>query len=488
MREDESVVGLVDPCRVAVDVAYGKLILSCWDEGWSRSWRVVSGQFAAKGLTLDCTRRIGIDRCLLHLDRGPAQPAPLRPNANGAWIRSLVESNLAGVRVERVELSRDDRRKLSGQYSRLILRTAAARNGQAEAAIVATEDKDQAVIDGALAAGLIWADALRMSGQVINRLSLFLPRGRASATASRLTAITGQTLAVRLYEIDETERSIELLSPYDQGDLADNLKKAADGLVWPEDMPSTPETDRIVSSVVAIAPEFITAQSKDSGISLSIRGLEFARTVTGEPKLYFGIGPDRKLLDLKANGVIDGGSMSELRRLVWRIISERTAHSDDRNSDIYRMQSERWLESIVMGGADAIDPNIDPRYMYSQVPVCKGEEKGYIDLLAATRSGRLVVIELKTAEDGDFPFQGLDYWLRARWHAERGDFQRRGYFQGLQLTDESPLVYLVAPLFRFHRSTALIASSISERVPIYRVGINEDWRSGIKVLLRERLN
>jgi hypothetical protein len=192
--------------------------------------------------------------------------------------------------------------------------------------------------------------------------------------------------------------------------------------------------------------------------------------------------------DRAARKRLGSGNWGELQRLIWRIISERTPHSEDRNGDIYRAQSERWLESIIKNRADVIDPNIDSRHVYCQVPACRGEERTYIDLLAATRSGRLVVIELKTAEDSDFPFQGLDYWMRVNWHAQRGDFQRRGYFRGLALSDEPPLLYLVAPLFRFHSTTALIAGAVSEQVPLYRIGINEDWRAGVRVLLRERLN
>ncbi|HUK91006.1 MAG TPA: hypothetical protein VLZ81_11445, partial [Blastocatellia bacterium] len=137
---------------------------------------------------------------------------------------------------------------------------------------------------------------------------------------------------------------------------------------------------------------------------------------------------------------------------------------------------------------DLIDANIDPRYVYRQVPACRGEERSYIDLLAATRSGRLVVIELKVAEDADFPLQGLDYWQRVNWHASRGDFQRRGYFEDLVLSNEPPLLYLVAPLFRFHRSTNLVAGAFLKDVPVYRIGLNQDWRAGVRVLLRERLN
>jgi hypothetical protein len=50
------------------------------------------------------------------------------------------------------------------------------------------------------------------------------------------------------------------------------------------------------------------------------------------------------------------------------------------------------------------------------------------------------------------------------------------------------MIYLVAPLFRFHATTRLIAGSISDRAPVYRIGINEDWRAGVRVLLSERLN
>jgi hypothetical protein len=78
--------------------------------------------------------------------------------------------------------------------------------------------------------------------------------------------------------------------------------------------------------------------------------------------------------------------------------------------------------------------------------------------------------------------------MRVEWHRLRGDFTRRGYFKGIRISDEPPLLYLVAPLFRFHKTTKLAAGAISSRVPVYRVGINSDWRAGIRVLLSERLN
>jgi hypothetical protein len=186
--------------------------------------------------------------------------------------------------------------------------------------------------------------------------------------------------------------------------------------------------------------------------------------------------------------MLDLSNQSRLERLVSEIIAKRDADSDDRNDQIFRAQSERWLESLIRRDVSVIDASLDSRYVYSQVPAYRGEQRSFIDLLAVTREGRLAVIELKVAEDSEFPFQGLDYWLRVEWHRLRGDFQRRGYFEGIKLADAAPVLYLVAPLFRFHATTRLLASQLSERVPVYRIGINEDWRAGVRALLTERLN
>ena len=97
-------------------------------------------------------------------------------------------------------------------------------------------------------------------------------------------------------------------------------------------------------------------------------------------------------------------------------------------------------------------------------------------------------MELKVTEDRDFPLQAIDYWLRVDWHRSRDDFHKRGYFSGIHIEPLPPLLYLVAPLFSFHATSALIAGSISPNVPLYRIGINNDWRSGVRVLLREKLN
>jgi hypothetical protein len=170
------------------------------------------------------------------------------------------------------------------------------------------------------------------------------------------------------------------------------------------------------------------------------------------------------------------------------LYTRRKASAENRGEEVFRSQAERWLEAIVRKDVAVIDPTFDSRFVYSQAPAYRGPQRAFIDVLTTTRRGRLVVIELKVSEDPEFPFQGLDYWIRIDWHRRRGDFERRGYFPGVTISDETPLIYLVAPLFRFHATTKVIASKISRQAPVYRVGINDDWRSQLRVLVSERLN
>jgi hypothetical protein len=241
-----------------------------------------------------------------------------------------------------------------------------------------------------------------------------------------------------------------------------------------------PDCAMLVDSVRRLAPDDIEMHHRGPWVSLAIRGLEVARVSLARRRLEFGIGD--------ARGKLDHRNEHQLERLIRDTTSRRRPESDFRNEMIFRFQPERWLESIISRDVTALDSTLDPRFVYSQVPTYRGDQRTFIDLLAVTREGRLVVMELKVSEETEFPFQALDYWLRVEWHRSRGDFHRRGYFEGLKLIDAPPLLYLVAPLFRFHETTKLIAGSIHERVPVYRIGVNEDWRSGVRVLLRERLN
>jgi len=68
-----------------------------------------------------------------------------------------------------------------------------------------------------------------------------------------------------------------------------------------------------------------------------------------------------------------------------------------------------------------------------------------MDLLACDRRGRLAVIEIKAAADLQLPLQALDYWLRVKWHLDRGEFASKGYFPGVELRPDPPRLLLIAP-------------------------------------------
>jgi hypothetical protein len=209
-------------------------------------------------------------------------------------------------------------------------------------------------------------------------------------------------------------------------------------------------------------------------VALRFRGVEFARWHRG--KIFFGLRDSRHELT-ERNG-------KTLEQLVRELETFRHPLAQDTDHPLYRLQAERWLESLVQADPARLDARLDPRHIYSQVPAFAAGDRGVIDLLGVTREGRLAVIELKAAEDIHLVLQAVDYWLRVRWHQRQDDFRRYGYFTGIELQQKPPLLYLVAPGFRFHPATDIILRHLSRDVEALRVGLNENWRRGLRVVFR----
>ena len=131
---------------------------------------------------------------------------------------------------------------------------------------------------------------------------------------------------------------------------------------------------------------------------------------------------------------------------------------------------ELLLEAQVRGSLRRLDPTLLAEPIYSQVPAFAATAHGLIDLLVADADGRLTVIELKASEDIHLPLQALDYWMRVRWHLERGDFASAGYFPGLELRNDPPRLLLVAPALMFHSSNETVLGYLSPDVRVERIG------------------
>ncbi|HEY6402326.1 MAG TPA: hypothetical protein VI479_13010, partial [Blastocatellia bacterium] len=84
--------------------------------------------------------------------------------------------------------------------------------------------------------------------------------------------------------------------------------------------------------------------------------------------------------------------------------------------------------------------------------------------------------------------QGTDYWLRVEQGRLRDEFKKRGMFEGVTIADQPPLLYLVAPRLRFHRTFDAVARCLSPQIEAYRIGLNTNWRKAVKVHTRERVN
>ncbi|GAC1425895.1 MAG: hypothetical protein NVSMB62_23200 [Acidobacteriaceae bacterium] len=108
------------------------------------------------------------------------------------------------------------------------------------------------------------------------------------------------------------------------------------------------------------------------------------------------------------------------------------------------------------------------------------------------------MIELKAEEDLHLALQGLDYWVRVRWHHMQtagsaygsgsglGEFQRHGYFAGVPLSEKPPRLYLVAPALRIHPATEVVLRHLSPRVDWEVAALDERWRASVKVVWRKR--
>ena len=238
-----------------------------------------------------------------------------------------------------------------------------------------------------------------------------------------------------------------------------------------------------------------------SELAFLLHGLEFARirtafagnTFNPAQEITFGAGANETPLTPE--------NETDLRSLVTRLFERRTA-TGDHSDPLYRMQPERWLESVLRRNVEPIDDHLDPAHVYTQVPAFAASDRGMLDLLSVTRTtspqaGRLAVIELKADDDLHLALQGLDYWIRVRWHHLQtadtatgptfglGEFQRHGYFTGLRLSPEPPRLYLVAPALRIHPATETVLRYLSPRVDWTLVALDERWRKQIKVVWRK---
>ena len=216
------------------------------------------------------------------------------------------------------------------------------------------------------------------------------------------------------------------------------------------------ETTERAQEIIAYAPHAIDVVASRHGQTLRYHGLPFARLrrVLDRDRIWFGIEGSRRRL-------LDEYYREDWQKLLLDLEEHRNANASDRRHWLYRAAGEAWLESILRRDISKLDPGLIVAPLHAQFRTSHGGPTGArpIDLLALRHDGRLAVIELKVNEDREHVFQGVDYWRRVEAHRRRGHISSAKLFGEREISDESPLVYLVAPTLRFHRSFATLAKN-----------------------------
>ncbi len=399
-------------------------------------------------------------------------------------VRAFPEWKLEGLRT-----AMDLEKSFGPAYARGSL----VQGQRAWAVIAVNPEETQATIDGILTIGILWLEHCRSTGdgrRVWQGLKVIVPRGAGTLTVSRMAWLNERAAQWQLWELDSQTEELQQRDATDTGNVTTRLIHA------PNRQAVRERLSHAAARVMALVPEAMQSQveiviASGAEMAFLLHGLEFARIRSGyagnsfnvQEQITFGAGPSETPLAADNEDV--------LRELVTRLFERRHA-GGDRRDPLYRMQPERWLESILRQNLEPLDPHLDPNHVYTQVPAFVAGDRGMLDLLGVLHDGRLAVIELKAEEDLHLALQGLDYWIRVRWHHLRtdaggpGELQRAGYFGRMVLSQLPPKLYLVAPALRVHPATELVLRYLSPKVDWELVALDERWRTKAKVVWRKR--
>ncbi|HTV57191.1 MAG TPA: hypothetical protein VMI06_20025 [Terriglobia bacterium] len=458
---------------------FGKLVLEVWNSEHSFAWRVDELAYRRDGCLGLSVRRPGAHRVnTLELRQSsPRMPAPAE-ESRSAFRQELVaflRNAFPEWKLDRVASRSDREHSFSIRYTRGLLR-----RGRVGWAFLGLGDSGSfAAADDALAYGLNWLDWLRETENscVVSGLKLFLPQSAVALTAHRAAYLDPKAVQIEIFECGSETGFWSPVDLADFGNVETHLTPRRRSQLWID------RHRNFLHSVFgkAIERTHLATDAAGSGVSIRILGLEIAR-LEGDvvPRLTWGAEGNRK--------EYHQGQESEIQKFVSEILDIRRPGSNRAKHDVYRAQPERWLESLLVRDVTLLDPALNAGCVYPQVPAFSGGDRGVVDILTVLRDGRLAVIELKLHEEITLPMQGLDYWLRVKWLNDRCQFQNFGYFDGLQLAQAPPVLYLVSPAFRFHSTSQRIIRYLSRSVEVIQVGINHTWRHGVKILFRRALH
>jgi hypothetical protein len=502
--EDAASVFDLTDSQWRLEVAFGKVLLEVWDQGRSVVRRIEAAQQEGNRLRLLARRPgsgglVALEICESNEPRAfgsvdgadgtQHEAAAQRSRERDLFERELLTAigrEFPGLSLERVSHRSNREHSFSACYTRGVAR----QRNLAWAFLGLSQHESPAAAENALASGLIWLDWLRRSPAQsrkgpVGGLKLFLPPEAVAVAAHRAAYLDGGV--AQICEWKPAQQRFHEIDLRDYGNVETRLTPRSSGARLLERL------QPLLRDLLKESLARVKALPDATGEALLLRvlGLQVGRVEGRDPsKVYFGLEGETRLLDPT--------NRSEFTAFLENVLRlRRAARPPDRSHPFYRLQGERWLESLLVEDVTRIDAAFVPEHVYPQVPAFSGPaspalSRGVIDILGVIRDGprrshRLAVVELKLDEDPNLPLQGLDYWLRVKWLQDRDQFRQFGYFTGLEPSAAPPVLYLVCPAFRFHSTTDRLLEYFHPSIRVVKVGINQRWREGVKVLFRRTL-
>ncbi len=480
--EDGAVAFDLAQAKYSISGEHNKCLLHLWSTERNAVRRVVDAEVKNGTLRL-AVQRLGqarptkLEICRERDRRTPTAKRVVRM-AYEHKLRRALERHFPEFLILRLTSGMDLEKSFGPIYARGVLQ-----RGQSAYAVLGVNEKEtQVSIDAALTFGILWLDVCRERSAektLVEGLHLFVPHGSSALVRERMANLNRNAAKWRLFEFDERHDAVVEMDCSDRGNVDTRLVHSAN---------ETAALERFAESIErvrTVLPNCEVVVLSAAEIAFRWRGLEFARARLGaeaetfrtRQEIVFGVGAEERILDHR--------NWAFFVELLTTVRDTRHPYGPKQHT-LFRLHSERWLESLVVRDVSLVDERLETETLYSQVPAFSAGGRAMIDVLTTTHDGRLAVVELKTDEDIHLPLQGLDYWSRVEWHHTRGEFARFGYFPGRELSADAPLLFLIAPALHVHPATDVLLRYLAPEIEWEFVGIDERWREGVKVVFRKR--
>jgi hypothetical protein len=479
--EEGAVVFDFATAKYSVSPERDKCVLQIWSEERNVVRRVIGTELKNDILKLTVSRFGQTKPSKLEICRDADRRTPsAKKGMRAGYQRTLqrvLDRAFPGWTLEKLSTAADLERSFGPVHVR-----GAMRHGQSYFAVVGVNAQEsQASVDAALTTGILWLDHLRERLAIrgyVEGLRLIVPHGRSAVVRMRMAHLHREMAKWELFELDERAETLEAVDSADTGNISTRLLRCADESIARERFAGS------IAKIRALVPLVEEVVISAGEIAFRLHGLEFARVRIAADVGSFKLGEQISFGTGAAEIAVSDATEEMFNDFVAHVNASREG-DNGRSDALYRACPERWLESIVKRDVTTLDERLDGAHVYWQVPAFAASDRAMIDVLTSTRDGRLAVVELKANEDLHLPLQGLDYWARVKWHQERGEFQKFGYFAGQELSTAAPLLIMVAPSLHVHPTTDALLRYLSPEIEWKLVGIDERWRDGVRVLFRK---